>query len=280
MFVFVARMVGLFSFAVVVTAAAQAQEPKRSITKVTGDVYRFQNNFHYGLVVVTDSGVVVVDTIDEGASQWLSDNLNTITDQPVTHLVYSHSHADHASGGQVFAGDAQVIAQANAPKAIYGVEPDLRFSDEMSMVIGNKTLEFTWLGEGHAKDMLVVIVRPENVAFITDVASPTGLPFRDMPGSDVDGWIDQVRKLETLDFEVFAPAHGRIGVKGDVKGVRIYMETLREQVLAGLKAGTSVDDLVVSITLDEYKDWGLYEQWRELNIQGMARYLTQAGKVN
>jgi len=78
MFAFVARLVGMLSIAVAVAATAQAQEPKRSITKVTGDVYRFQNNFHYGLVVVTEAGVVVVDTIDEGASQWLSDNLNTI----------------------------------------------------------------------------------------------------------------------------------------------------------------------------------------------------------
>ncbi len=275
-----ARLAGLVSLLFLVGVTVQAQEPNRSITNVTGDVYRFQNNFHYGLVVVTDSGVVVVDTIDQGASQWLSDNLNTITNQPVTHLVYSHSDADHASGGKVFAGDALVIAQANAPDAIDGVVPDLRFSDEMSMVIGNKTLEFVWLGEGHARDMIAVIVRPENVAFITDVASPTGLPFRDMPGSDIDGWIEQVRKLETLDFAVFAPAHGRIGVKQDARDVRIYMETLRQQVLAGLKAGTSVDDLVTSITLDEYKDWGLYDQWRALNIQGMARYLVASGQVN
>jgi len=89
-----------------------------------------------------------------------------------------------------------------------------------------------------------------------------------------------VRKLETLDFEIFAPAHGRIGVKEDAKDVRVYMETLREQVLSGLKAGTSVDDLVTSITLDEYKDWGQYEDWRALNVQGMARYLVEAGKVN
>ncbi len=149
----------------------------------------------------------------------------------------------------------------------------------MSMVIGNKTFEFTWLGEGHAKDMIAVVVRPENVAFITDVAAPKSLPFRDMPGSNIDGWIEQVRKLETLDFEIFAPAHGSIGVEQDATEARIYMEKLREQVLAGLQAGASVDDLVASVTLDEYADWGQYEAWRALNVQGMARFLTESGQV-
>ncbi len=109
------RLLGIFMFVSVFSVSAQAQEAQRSIIKVAGDVYRFQNNFHYSLVVVTDSGVVVVDPINAEASQWLIDNLNTITDQPVTNLVYSHSDADHASGGQVFADSgALVIAQANA----------------------------------------------------------------------------------------------------------------------------------------------------------------------
>ncbi len=273
------RLLGMFLLACMLSIAAQAQDAKRSITKVAGDVYRFQNNFHYSLVVVSDAGVVVVDPISESAATWLRDNLKTITDKPITHLVYSHSDADHASGGKVYAG-AKVIAHANAPEAIDGVAINQRFDDQMTLEVGNKKLELTWLGEGHAKDLIAVVVRPENVAFITDAASPKSLPFRDFPRSNVDGWIDQVRKIETLDFEIFAPAHGNIGIKEDAKNARIYMEKLREQVLAGLKAGTSVDDLVKSITLDEYKDWGQYDRWRGLNIQGMARFLKESGQVN
>ena len=273
------RFFGIFLVTCMFSLALHAQDAKRSITKVAGDVYRFQNNFHYSLIVVSDSGVVVVDPISESAATWLRDNLKTITDKPITHLVYSHSDADHASGGKVYAG-AKVIAHANAPEAIDGVAVNQRFDDQMTLEVGNKKLELTWLGEGHAKDLIAVVVRPENVAFITDAASPKGLPFRDFPHSNVDGWIDQVRKIETLDFEIFAPAHGNIGVKEDAKNARIYMEKLREQVLVGLKAGTSVDDLVKSITLDEYKDWAQYDRWRGLNIQGMARFLKESGQVN
>jgi glyoxylase-like metal-dependent hydrolase (beta-lactamase superfamily II) len=262
-----------------VTSLATAQSPVRSITKVTGDVYRFRNNNHYALVVVTDNGVVVVDPINADAATWLKTNLKQITDTPITHLIYSHSHGDHASGGQAL--DAKiVIAHANAPAAIDGVTPDIRFDDTRTLEIGGKTFTLVWLGEGHATDLITVVVQPENVAFITDAASPKRLPYRDFPRSNIDGWIDQIRKIETLDFKIFVPAHGNVGVKADATDARIYMEKLRQRVLDGLKAGKSVDDLAATVTMDEYKDWQQYAAWRELNVRGMARFLKESGQVN
>ena len=58
--------------------SAQAAD-KRAIENVSGDVYRFQNNFHYSLVTVTDNGVVVIDPINQGAASWLKANLSQIT---------------------------------------------------------------------------------------------------------------------------------------------------------------------------------------------------------
>lgn len=259
--------------------ATSAQDIKREITRVAGDVYRFQNKFHFSLVTVTNDGVVIVDPINADAASWLKANLATITDKPITHLIYSHSHGDHASGGKVYVdAGAKVIAQANAPETIDGVTPDERFAYTKTLEIGGKTFELTWLGEGHGKDLIAVVVRPENVAFITDAASPKRLPFRDMPNSNIDSWINQVKKVETLDFDIFAPAHGNVGVKADATDARIYMETLRERILVGLKGGSTVDELAASVQMEEYKDWLSYDNWRELNVRGMARFLKETGQ--
>ena len=256
--------------------SASAQDIKRSITKVSGDVYRFQNNFHFSLVTVTSAGVVVVDPIHAEAATWLKANLSQITDKPITHLIYSHSHGDHASGGTVLQkGGALVIAQENAPDAIDGVAPDIRFSEEMDIRVGGKTFELTWLGEGHGQDLIAVVVRPENVAFITDAAAPKRLPYRDFPRSDIDGWISQIETIESLDFDIMAPAHGNVGTKLDATDARVYMLQLR-----GLRAGKTTDELAVSVTMDAYKDWGSYANWRELNVRGMAKYLIETGQVN
>ena len=271
----------LISVSLGITSVAIAQDaPKRSIEKVAGDVYRFQNNFHYSLVVLTGEGVVVVDPINSDAASWLRDELKTLTDKPVSHLIYSHSHLDHASGGLVYTGTATVVAHANAPAAIDGVAPDIRFEQNETMQIGDKTLELTWLGEGHGNDLIAVVVRPENVAFITDAASPKRLPWRNMGGANLDSWINQIKAIEALDFDIFAPAHGSVGVKADATDVRVYMEELKSAVLDGLKAGKSTDDLVSEVLMEDYAQWQQYEEWRPLNVQGMANFLQASGQVN
>ena len=260
---------------------AVAQDaPKRAVTQVAGDVYRFQNNFHHSLVVLTSDGVVVVDPINSDAASWLKEELTSMTDKPVSHLIYSHSHLDHASGGSVYTDTATVIAHANAPEAIDGVMPDVRFDESETMQIGGKTLELTWLGEGHGNDLIAVVVRPENVAFITDAAAPKRLPWRNMGGANLDGWINQIKTIESLDFDVFAPAHGNLGVNADATDARIYMEELKSEVLAGLKAGKSTDELVSTVMMADYADWQQYLDWRPLNVQGMAKYLQDSGQVN
>lgn len=258
----------------VFTMPAMAQEVQRGFLPVAGDIYRFRNDFHFSMVVVTDAGVVVVDPINADAATWLKDNLSEITDQPITHLIYSHSHLDHASGGAALQAP-NVIAQANAPAAIDGLAPTQRFDETMVLEHGGKTIELTYLGPGHGEDLIAVVVRPENVAFITDVAAPKRLPFRTMPSSSPDEWVEQAKKANTLDFEVFAPAHGPMGVKADLGDVITYMETMRAEVLDGIGAGQSLAQIQDVVLMEEYSDWLSYDTWRTQNIQGWYDFLTK-----
>ena len=97
----------------VVFAQQPAQPPVREITKIAGEVYRFRNNNHYSVFAVTPAGVIATDPIDAGAAQWLKDEITRRFKVPVRYVVYSHDHADHISGGQVFT-DAVVVAHENA----------------------------------------------------------------------------------------------------------------------------------------------------------------------
>jgi len=268
------------ALAVTICSAASAQDATRALTNVAGDVYRWQNNFHFGLVVMTQDGVVVADPINANASAWLEAEIAKKTDMPVTHLIYSHSHADHASGGAVFADTAETVAHEDAPALIAGVEVDRRVANGETLTVGGKTFEFAHLGKGHGTDLMVVIVRPENVAFVVDAMSPRRLPFRDMPGANMDDWLNQVKVIGTLDFDIMAPGHGNVGDHSNVAEVVTYMETLRAEVLAGLQAGKSVEELQAELTLDDYSNWLGYEQWRTANIAGAARSLRESGAVN
>ena len=261
------------------SGVASAQDVKRSITKVAGDVYRFQNKFHVNVFTITSAGVVVTDPINAEAAAWLKAEIAKLTDQPITHLIYSHSHGDHASGGSAYGAVANVIAQKNVPDDLDGVIPTIRFSDEMQFSHGGKTFELTYLGPGHGRALSALVIRPENVAFVVDAVSVKRLFYRDFPNANVAHWMDQVAKVQSLDFETLVGGHGIVGVKSDADDGMAYLQQLRTQVLAGLKAGKTPEELSESVTMAEYKDWGSYKQWRALNVQGMARHLQESGAV-
>ncbi len=273
------RRIATFAALAAFTLPAAAQETTRALHHVAGDVYLFQNNFHMSLVVPTTEGTVRVDPINAEAGAWLNENLGEITDQPVTYLIYSHGHLDHASGGSAHP-EATVIAHEAAPETIDGVAPTMRVGDSHTLQVGGKTFELTNLGSGHDNHMLAVVVRPENVGFIVDVAAPKRLPYQNFGGANVDDWIGQIKTAMELDFEIFAPGHGSVGDKGDLAEHLGYFEELRAGVLDGLKAGKTVDEIKAELTLDDYSDWGQYENWREMNIEGMASHLQSAGLVN
>lgn len=269
----------LFAVLLIATGAAPAQETTREVSRITGDVYLFRNNFHNSVFVITGDGVVVTDPIDAGAAAWLKAEIATLTEQPITHLVYSHSHGDHASGGAEFGDVPNVIAHANAPEAIDGVAITVRFGEKMQFTQGGKTFELSWLGPGHGTDLAAMVIRPENVAFVVDAVASKRLFYRDFPGANVDEWMTQVRNVEALDFEILAGGHGPVGTKGDVADGLAYLAEMRAAVLAGLRAGKTVDELAASITMDAYRDWLNYAEWRELNVRGMARHLLETGAV-
>ena len=62
------------------------------------------------LVVVNDEDVLVADShITPDAARELIASIKTVTDKPITTLVNSHFHYDHAHGNQVFGPDVEII---------------------------------------------------------------------------------------------------------------------------------------------------------------------------
>lgn len=280
---FTARTLFLALIGVMLVPAVAMAQAKRAIEHIKGDVYRFQNNFHYAMFVVTDDGVVVTDPINADAVGWLKDEIAKRFDKPVTHMILSHHHGDHASGGQAW-GDIKVVAHERAKDHIAEgrtstAVPTETFGDKHSFTTGGKTFELTFLGAGHSDDLIATIVRPENVAFVVDAVSPRRLPYRDFPNTDINGLIDQIKAVESLDFEILAPGHSVVGVKQDVTDMRVYVETLRDGVKSALAAGRTQAEIEASDIVSDYRKWGAYEQWRSLNIGGMIRWLKETGQA-
>ena len=97
--------IALLMAGLVSTGFAQRQ-PTRNISHVAGNLYRAQNNNHFTVLLVTAEGIILSDPINRDFAGWLKTEINTRFGIPVRYVLYSHSDADHASGGEVFADSA------------------------------------------------------------------------------------------------------------------------------------------------------------------------------
>ncbi|MDH3594630.1 MAG: MBL fold metallo-hydrolase [Rhodospirillales bacterium] len=259
--------------------ASAQQESKRAITKIAGDLYRFQNNFHFSVFLVTDDGVIATDPINAEAAAWLKAEIATRFGQEVEYLIYSHDHVDHIAGGEVFADTAVVVAHDNAKAAILGEKrptavPEVTFSDSLTIALGGKTVELSYLGRSHSDNMIVLRFPAERALFAVDFISVKRLPYKTLSDAYFPDWIAAIRQVEAMDFDILVPGHGPLGVKADAAEHRAYLEALHGAVLAAARAGRSLEQMQAEITLEAYADWGQYEAWRPLNIEGMHRQIT------
>ena len=271
------KIVLTFTFALsFILGAAFAQDaPQREITRIAGDLYRFQNNFHFSVLLVTPEGIIATDPINADAAQWLKEQVAEQFGQPIKYVIYSHDHADHISGGEVFKADgAIIVAHDNAKDDIIGegratAVPDVTFNDELTIELGGKVVELHYVGRNHSDNSLVMHFPEERTVFIVDFI-PTGkaLPFMDLPDSYLPDWIESIEAVEAMDFDILAPGHGALGTKEDVTAMKNYMQDLYDAVLEQAQAGKTLEETMAAVKLEQYADWAQYADWLPLNIEG------------
>jgi glyoxylase-like metal-dependent hydrolase (beta-lactamase superfamily II) len=110
------------------TGGQQAPAPRgpaREIIPIAPDLYRARNGNWYTIFLVTPSGIVLGDPINLDFARWLRPQLDARFKQPVRYVVYSHSHFDHAAGGEVFADTATFVAHEHMLRNMDGRYPHM-----------------------------------------------------------------------------------------------------------------------------------------------------------
>jgi glyoxylase-like metal-dependent hydrolase (beta-lactamase superfamily II) len=133
--------------------AAQGQRPAG--TTFAGKAFRF-NKVKEGIyhaigtgaltvvgnstVVVNDRDVVIVDDHVSPAAAWvLLEEIKTITDKPVTTVINTHFHFDHAHGNQIFAPAVQIIGHEFTRRAL--------LDDPLAKPLYQRSYNFATLGD-------------------------------------------------------------------------------------------------------------------------------------
>jgi glyoxylase-like metal-dependent hydrolase (beta-lactamase superfamily II) len=185
-------------------AAMLAQKPSLaalSVEKVRDNLFVMRGAGGNIAVFVTANGVVMVDSGLPGWGQTILDKLKTITDKPVTTLINTHAHFDHASGNVEFPANVDIIAHANAKQEmqnvhqVYGLAaspanniytahggrglPKRTFTKDLAIGTGNDRIELRYFGRAHTGGDAFVIFPALRVAHVGDVFPNKGLPIMD-----------------------------------------------------------------------------------------------------
>ncbi|MCY4613672.1 MAG: MBL fold metallo-hydrolase [Nitrospira sp.] len=276
------RMLSSVLMAILFSGAALAATLPPHTAEIGKGVYSFGNpaNAYFSMFVVTDEGVIAIESVNTNHATDMVKAIKAVTDQPIRYLLHSHNHWDHASGGQVFhdAG-ATVMAHEEAyrwMKANPG--PDMMVPDESwagnrkDITLGGTVLELHYLGMNHGLGMTVFLLPKEKIAYIADLVDPHAVLFNIVPDFNVKEWERSLKEIEQMDFDKALYAHSgkaqplQGGTKQEVREYIQFVQDIRGAIYAEFEKGTNWMEIPNAVKLPQYKDWWMYEEWLPMNV--------------
>ena len=180
------------SFALCISLLACTQDSGQRLDQATEEiadgVYTFRFDDQRSLFLVGDQGVIVTDPLNAVAAAAYRDAIAEITDQPIKYVVYSHYHWDRVSGAQLFKNaGAEIVAQERCADRFRVnpnpdvVMPDITFSAEHSITVGDKSLDLFYFGPSHGDCLTVFVANPANLLQIVELVNPPRASFPSDP---------------------------------------------------------------------------------------------------
>jgi glyoxylase-like metal-dependent hydrolase (beta-lactamase superfamily II) len=146
-------------------------------------LYVVSDHTSQSLFMVYDRGVVVIDAPESFAAH-LPQAIAEVTSNPVTHVVYTRSDADHIAGVNELGGQPVIIAQEETARALERAAdprrpvPTVVFSDTYTLQAGDMALELSHQGDDSMPESTFVFAPLQRVLMIADPIVPGSRPWR------------------------------------------------------------------------------------------------------
>jgi glyoxylase-like metal-dependent hydrolase (beta-lactamase superfamily II) len=230
------------------------------------------------MFIATGNGVVAVD-----APPLLGKNIlraiGEVTDEPVTHVIYSHWHSDHIGAAGVFGQDVTVIAH-DYTREMLERWPDLggktpvplpteTITASDTVEINGVTLNLDYKGVNHAPGNIFIYAPKQKVLAAIDIISPGWSAFKHCDASEnIRGWAEAHDWILDYDFDAVVSGHvNRWGTREDAIASRDYTNDIIDYAK---EAFAQVDDLELLDRLGVGNGWVLWENY----FNDMTNYVT------
>ena len=149
--------------------------------------------------------------------------------------------------------------------------PTETFADQFVFHMPNEAVRLNYWGPAHCDGDIVIHLERSKVIFLGDLMFYGRFPW--LGDCDLDGWIERLARVLTLDVSVVIPGHGAPTTLQEVARFREMLIALRAAVDRAIKAGASEDAAVREVHLPQYAAINRYKDWMPLDVKAAYRYL-------
>lgn len=210
------------------------------VGRVEANLYWVTDGTYQSAFLTTPEGVVLFD-----APQSLGDNIQRAVNEiaaanrvpnEVTHLIYSHHHADHAGASSLFGRSVTRIGHQETRRLLLRDDdparppPEETFVDRLTLEIGGERIDLAWHGSNHSPDNIFIHLPGHNALMLVDIVTPGCVVVcqSNVP-ADVPGYIEASAAALTYRWKHLISGHlGRLGTRHDIATHRQYIADIAD----------------------------------------------------
>lgn len=219
-------------------------------------------------VLTGPDGKVLVDAGISVSREQMKKALANLSTDPVTHLINTHWHFDHADGNTWLQElGARIIAQEKTRKYLSQVQrvedwdynflplpakglPTDVFANEQTLTLNGASIALKYYGPAHTDCDISVTFVEADIVHVGDTFWNGIYPFIDYStGGSIDGMIaaSEANLAATTDKTIIIPGHGKpVSNRAELKAFRDMLVGVRENVAKLKKQGRSRDETVAA----------------------------------
>jgi cyclase len=246
--------------------------PVSAPEKIADNLYMIPGQGGNTAAFITSDGVVIVDTKLANNGQAILDQLKTVTDKPVTHIINTHTHGDHTGSNDFFPASVDIVTQENTAANMkkmpafqeeskkHGL-PDRTFKDKMTLLKGKDEIDLYYFGAAHTNGDAFVVFRNIRVMHAGDVFANKGQPLidRNNGGSGV-AYPETIRKAAAgiKNVNTVITGHSTVMKWQDFVDYGEFNRLFLEHAKASLAAGKTAEQAMADFKLpDKFKDYNI-----------------------
>ncbi|MDH4043415.1 MAG: MBL fold metallo-hydrolase [Gemmatimonadota bacterium] len=205
------------------------------VSEVADQFYIVTDGIWQSGFLVTQNGVVLLDAPGSfGAT--LPDIVRSITDRPITHLIYSHAHKDHiGAAGALTAVLPNLTIIAHERVGAYLLDmadpnrpvPNETFRGSRTLKVGGALIELDEVGPYHSveADMFITLPR-QGVLYAIDSYTPGWVTFQGLDLTmNIHNYLALGDEVMSRDWEIFVGGHlTQLGTRDQIQASIDYTD--------------------------------------------------------